>query len=236
MSVYSIASKLFGVFAAAGFAFGPVHAEEMQLRVYRPDGSLQCDMGSARSLAEDQKDLESLGAKVISSEKKMLPFRVGARCGAPTNKANTYVISESDWRIIKRGFVGPSRFGRWIFDSKTVVVYMLDGTLSCGVGTEIPLEVMAKKLTGAGINIVSQHKSTDGLAHITVCGSITGAVNTYEIATSDLDKALDMGFLYFVTPETSKMILDQDTSPAAEMNLTSNAKAGGWPLPWPFPW
>jgi hypothetical protein len=236
MSVYSIASKLFCVFAAAGLAFGSVHAEDMQLRVYRPDGSVQCDTGSGRSLAEDQKDLESLGANVISSEKKTLPFRVPARCGAMTNNANTYVISESDWRKIKRGFVGPSKFGRWIFDSKTVVVYMLDDTVFCGGGKEISLEAMAKVLTNAGINIVSQRKSTDGLMHMAVCGGITGSVNTYEILSSDLDKALDMGFRYFITSDTSKMILDQDTPPAAEMNLTSNAKAGGWPLPWPFPW
>jgi hypothetical protein len=95
---------------------------------------------------------------------------------------------------------------------------------------------MAKVLTNAGINIVSQRKSTDGLMHMAVCGGITGSVNTYEILSSDLDKALDMGFRYFITSDTSKMILDQDTPPAAEMNLTSNAKAGGWPLPWPFPW
>jgi hypothetical protein len=234
------ALRVFSVLAGVcmALAFEPLYAQELQLRVYRLDGSLQCGMGSARSLADDQKDLELLGAKVISAEKKLLPVRVSNVCGAPTGRANTYVITESDWHKIRRSFVGPSKFGRWIFDSKTAVVYKYDGTLQCGEGTEVPLDVMAKELTGAGIKIESQRKSTDGLIHIAVCGSVTGSVNTYEIASSDLDKALDMGFSYFIDSETSKKILDQEThlAPATEMNLTTNVKAGGWPLPWPFPW
>jgi hypothetical protein len=189
-------------------------------------------MGETRSLAQDQQILVSLGAMVISSEKRTIPVRISNICGAPTGAANTYIISEADWNKIRRSFVGPAGFAIWIYDAKTITVYKYDGTLLCEVGKEIPLEVMARQLTDAGISIVSQRKSDDGLMHIQLCGASTGRVNAYEIASSDTQKALDLGFSYLVTPETAKMILGEGGP-----SLTSRVKAeGGWPLPWPFPW
>jgi hypothetical protein len=64
-------------------------------------------------------------------------------------------------------------------DNDRVFVYKYDGSLQCGMGKAIPLEVMAKELQG--ITIFSSVKKRDGLMHIQVCGSITGMANVYEI-------------------------------------------------------
>src|SRR4051794_30064194 len=104
---------------------GDLAAQESVVRVFRPDGSLQCGMGQARSLAEDQKLLEPLGARVITGEKKMVPVVI-ALCGAPTGRANTFEISASDWEKVRRGFVGPVEFALWLFESKSVLVYKYD--------------------------------------------------------------------------------------------------------------
>ena len=101
----------------------------------------------------------------------------------------------------------------------------------CGGGNEIPLDEMSKKLTSAGIKIISQRKTIDGLWHIQLCNSSTGRVNAYEIASTDLPKALDFGFAYLVTPDTAKQVLSDD-------NVTPSLRpmAEGLPLPWPIPW
>ncbi|OPY96071.1 hypothetical protein A5906_04955 [Bradyrhizobium sacchari] len=62
---------------------------------------------------------------------------------------------------------------------------------------------MANELTRAGLAIVSQKKATDGLMHIQLCGSMTGSVNAYEIASSDFQNALDLGFSYLITSQTA---------------------------------
>ena len=71
-------------------------------------------------------------------------------------------------------------------------VYKYDGSLQCGMGKAIPLEVMAKELNG--IPILSSVKKTDGLMHIQVCGSITGVANVYEIQAKYLKAAEAKGF------------------------------------------
>lgn len=216
------------------FGIGGSFAQVPQVRVYRADGSLQCGMGRERTLDEDKSILVNLGAAVLSSEKKPVPLRIPSVCGAPTGMANTYVISEGDWNKVRRSFVGPAGFGRWIYDSETVEVYKYDGTLWCGAGKEVPLDVMETQLLDAGIPVISRRKATDGLLHIMVCSAITGSVNAFVIQSKDLQSALDMGFSYFTTSQTYKMILDQsDMSPTAN-GLT--ASSDGMPLPWPFPW
>jgi hypothetical protein len=230
-----ILGKIVGL-GAALFLIGASNcANAADLRVYRPDGSLQCGGGDVRTLEQDKATLESIGAHVISAEKKRLPVAIIQLCGAPTGQVNTYVISEADWEKIRRGFVGPAKFGLWIFDTKTSVIYKYDGTLMCGEGKEIKLDEMSKELTRAGISIVSQKKATDGLMHMQLCGSITGSVNAYEISSSDLQKALDLGFAYLVTPQTAPSITGEAISKKKSFAI-QGAKTSGWPLPWPFPW
>ncbi|MEZ0056190.1 hypothetical protein ACVII1_004334 [Bradyrhizobium elkanii] len=230
-----ISTKIIGACGAILVLAAANGAAAADLRVYRPDGSLQCNLGQARTLDQDKAVLESLGAHVISQEKKSLPFKIIQMCGAPTGQANTYVISEGDWLKVRRGFVGPAKFGLWIFDSKTAVVYKYDGTILCAEGSGIKLDEMAKELTSAGIAIVSQKKATDGLMHIQLCGSITGSVNAYEIASSDLQKALDLGFSYLITPQTATSIVGEADSKKKALAAPA-ARSAGLPLPWPFPW
>ena len=48
-------------------------------------------------------------------------------------------------------------------DVKSIMVYKHDGTLQCGQGKEITLKEMSKQLTAAGVTIIAQKKSDDGL-------------------------------------------------------------------------
>jgi len=73
-----------------------------------------------------------------------------------------------------------------------VKVYKPDGSLQCGMGQKIPLEVMEKELKG--INVHSRSNRNDGLMRIQVCGAPTGNSNVYEIDRTDLEKALKKGF------------------------------------------
>lgn len=73
-----------------------------------------------------------------------------------------------------------------------VMVYKYDGSLQCGAGKAIAPEVMGKEL--AGIQIFSAVKKPDGLMHIQVCGSNTGAANVFEISAKELKKAESKGF------------------------------------------
>jgi hypothetical protein len=211
-------------------------AQEGLVRIFRPDGTLQCGMGRERTLSEDQETLQKLGGgKIAGAEKRVIPVLIPAVCGAPTGRVNTYLISREAWIFMTKGFVGPAGFALWIYDGQTVVVYKYDGTLQCGGGKEISLETMATELKDAGIRIISQRKATDGLMHIQLCNSSTGAVNAYEIASSDLHKAMSLGFAYLMGPETAKSLLSQ-----GEASLLGGAAAptaaGSLPLPWPFPW
>lgn len=74
-----------------------------------------------------------------------------------------------------------------------VRVFKPDGSLQCGQGRAIAVEVMAKEL--AGIKIYSQKRLNDGQMRIQVCGSPTGEANVYEIPKENLEDALKKGFL-----------------------------------------
>jgi hypothetical protein len=192
------------------------------VRVYRPDGSLQCGLGRARTLKEDQEVLSGLGGHAISAEKRTIPVFIPQVCGAPTGRSNTYVIKAAEWELILKSFIGPAGFAEWPYDIATSNVYKYDGTLQCGLGQEIPLAEMAQELLDAGVPVISSHKSSDGLLHIALCGALTGEINVYEIATADLLKALQLGFALLAS------IPGSGTNVAA---LTDNP-----PVPWPFPW
>lgn len=210
---------------------GPATAQEPSVRVFRLDGTLQCGMGKARTLAEDREALEQLGAKVNSEEKRVIPTAIIAVCGAPTGAANTYVISAADWAKILRGFVGPAGFALWDpAAGNSAYVYKYDGSVQCGGIEPVPLEIMAKTLTDAGVKILSQHKGNDGLMHQFVCGAVTGAINIYEIDSADLQKARDLKFGVLQTSGPS-------AAPRAAAAPAVHIQAGGGlPLPWPFPW
>jgi hypothetical protein len=73
-----------------------------------------------------------------------------------------------------------------------VFVYKYDGSLQCGMGKAIPLDAMAKELSG--VPVFSSVKKSDGLMHIQVCGSISGKANVYEVPTTFLKQAESKGF------------------------------------------
>ena len=76
-------------------------------------------------------------------------------------------------------------------------VYKPDGTRHCETSPEIPLDAMARELDRSGIHVYAHRKSYDGREGVALCGNPTGSVNVYEIAESDLPKALELGFHRF---------------------------------------
>jgi hypothetical protein len=223
--------RRFFLFLVALFSVGAVIAQEPNVRVFRLDGSLQCGMGKARTLAEDRHELEQLGAKVISEERRVIPAAIIAVCGAPTGGANTYLTSADDWSKILRSFVGPAGFALWDPGaSNAVYVYKYDGSVQCGGMEPISLDAMGKELTDAGVKVISQRKGTDGLMHSFVCGATTGAINVYEIDSADLQKARDRNFSVL---QASGPTSHSRTPTASAMRMQA---ADGLPVPWPFPW
>jgi hypothetical protein len=77
-------------------------------------------------------------------------------------------------------------------EAQHVFVFKHDGSLQCGRGKAIAVDVMEKQL--AGITVYSREKKSDGMMHIQACGTITGMTNVYEIAQKDLKKAEAKGF------------------------------------------
>lgn len=85
--------------------------------VIKDDGTRQCDdRNKGVSLEEMQKELETLGATVISSEKRQDCRIIPRVCGAPTGQVNAYEISSTDWELILTGIVGPNGFRLWNCD------------------------------------------------------------------------------------------------------------------------
>lgn len=80
------------------FVGAPADAADT-LRIYRLDGSKQCEEGTGRSLARDAQVLRRLGIPIRSMKKLQHPTMVTVMmCGVPSARANTYVIRTSDWR------------------------------------------------------------------------------------------------------------------------------------------
>ena len=73
-----------------------------------------------------------------------------------------------------------------------IFVYKYDGSLQCGMGNPIALEVMAREL--GNIPVISSQKKNDGLMHIQVCGSVSGKANVYEISAKFQKEAEANGF------------------------------------------
>jgi hypothetical protein len=53
---------------------------------------------------------------------------------------------------------------------------------------------MELELKTAGIKVFSRRKGYDGREGIAICGSPTGQINIYEIASGDLSAAVSLGF------------------------------------------
>lgn len=65
-----------------------------KVKIYKPDGSLQCGMGEAVSLQAMQKELGSI--QVFSSANKSDGLMRIQLCGSPTGNCNVYEISKKD--------------------------------------------------------------------------------------------------------------------------------------------
>lgn len=95
--------------STSGGAVKPESALD-KVKVYKPDGSLQCGQGKAIPVADMQKDLK--GIKVYSSSNQndgMMRIQV---CGSPTGNANVYEIDRTNLEAaIKLGFK------EWTFDN-----------------------------------------------------------------------------------------------------------------------
>lgn len=81
-----------------------------RVKVYKPDGSLQCGQGKAVPVADMQKDLKDI--KVFSSFNKndgMMRIQV---CGSPTGNSNVYEIERKNLEAaVKLGFK------EWTYDN-----------------------------------------------------------------------------------------------------------------------
>ena len=78
-------------------------AGQLKVKVFKPDGTLQCGMGSKISLEAMEKELK--GIKVFSKSNindGLMRIQV---CGAPTGQSNVYEINRSDLeKALKAGF------------------------------------------------------------------------------------------------------------------------------------
>jgi len=177
--------------------------------VYQLAGTVQCsqDPGIAPDKGADL--LRGQGVKVVFTQRRMLPVRVIARCGAPTGEVNLMEVPAADWAVFSAQNPDGGGYGIWVFERPTVEVYRYDGTLQCGLGKERPMAAMAEELGAAGIEVLASRKAKDGLEHIAVCGASTGAINVYTIAQADLAVAESMGFDVLVTRELVEGIKPQ---------------------------
>ena len=69
-----------------------------------------------------------------------------------------------------------------------------DGTIHCDKSPGMTLDRIGQELSSAGIKVFSSRKGYDGREGIALCGTPTGQINIYEIASSDVFEALLLGF------------------------------------------
>ena len=75
-----------------------------------------------------------------------------------------------------------------------IYVIKADGSKQCESDSGVDLATMRKELSTVGIKVYSQKKGHDGREGIALCGSPTGQINIYEIASDDLAQAVKNGF------------------------------------------
>lgn len=80
-----------------------------RVKVYRPDGSLQCGQGETRSLDQDKKDLKNIRVfEAVNKNDGQMRIQV---CGAPTGNSNIFEIAKIDLdAALKLGFK------HWVFE------------------------------------------------------------------------------------------------------------------------
>lgn len=174
--------------------------------VYQLTGAIQCVDGTGIPPEAAADLLRGQGVTVISAERREVPQDAVESCGAPSGEANVMEIAAVDWSAFLAKNPDAGGYGLWVFDESTVQVFKYDGTLQCGMGGEIPLEEMAKELETADIEVVASRKGTDGLVHISVCGSSTGTINVYVIDRGALPAAQRLGYRLLVTREMTQQI------------------------------
>lgn len=120
MNISSLVSMLSVAMFALGCAQGncrnqpnyvpPATAQKIEekkmsntVKVYKPDGSLQCGMGKSIPLADMQKDLKDIAVKSSYNKNDgMMRIQV---CGSPTGNCNVYEIDRENLeKAIKMGF------------------------------------------------------------------------------------------------------------------------------------
>lgn len=87
----------------------PINQVVDRVKVYKYDGTLQCDMG--KLIPPDAMEKELAGIQVFSKESKsdgMMRIQV---CGSPTGQANVFEIDRKDLEAAKK--IG---FQEWTFD------------------------------------------------------------------------------------------------------------------------
>lgn len=89
--------------AADGKSVTPTTAGQLKVKVFKPDGTLQCGMGSKIPLETMEKELK--GIKVFSKTNQNDGLMRIQVCGAPTGQSNVYEISRTDLeKALKAGF------------------------------------------------------------------------------------------------------------------------------------
>lgn len=74
-----------------------------KVKVYKPDGSIQCEPKSGKSIEESKAEL--VGVTIISSEKKHDGLLRAQVCGTPTGQCHVFEINEADEeKALKLGF------------------------------------------------------------------------------------------------------------------------------------
>ena len=174
--------------------------------VFQLTGAIQCVDGTGIPPDQAADLLRGQGVTVISAERRKIPQEVINSCGAPSGEANVMKIAAADWSAFLAKHPDAGGYGHWVFDDNRVQVYKYDGTLQCGMGGEIPLDEMAKELETADIEVIESRKGTDGLVHITVCGSSTGAINVYVINRGALPAVERLGYRLLVTRDMTQQI------------------------------
>ena len=73
-------------------------------------------------------------------------------------------------------------------------IYKPDGSKHCDSNPGVKLTVMREELSSQKIDVYSMRKGHDGREGIALCDKSTGQINIYEIESSDISTAIELGF------------------------------------------
>ena len=73
-------------------------------------------------------------------------------------------------------------------------IFKPDGTTHCESKHGINLDSMELELSSNDIPVFATRKGHDGREGIALCGKPTGQINIYEVNTSDVARAISLGF------------------------------------------